>query len=370
MAAICGLATTRDTTAAVAAAATRSRQARLTSHGTRAASTTISTRTNDSWSVSRLAPRTTPRITACLRPGLAAQPHRRLERQRQEHRPGRQVELVPGMPGHDGGQPEECAGEDRAGLRGQPQPCQPVGGVAQQPGYEDRQQVVGGAGPEQHRDRHHQHALEGHQGVVAELDPGRRDDRPGVPRVGQVRYRVGHPPEVPHVDAGVPGGLQLAVCQVGRPRPGDRDANRHVAGQQCQMPCGRAGGQRAAGGPHQPPPARRRGRGGTGTGERRAGCRGLRRDRGRHAGSAADAGAGAPAAQRTAFRFACLAPVIRPYAGRVAPGPFAACSLHHSPLLRVMGTHDTRVAPKSRPGFLATASPSLSTGIEPATGVT
>ncbi len=69
IATICGLATSKDTTAAVAAATSRGRQAELTSHGARAASTTISTRTKDSWSVSRLAPRITPRVTACWRPG-------------------------------------------------------------------------------------------------------------------------------------------------------------------------------------------------------------------------------------------------------------------------------------------------------------
>ena len=66
MAAICGPATTTETTAAVAAGISRCRQARLASHGTSAPSTTMSTRTNDSWSVSRLAPSTTPSTTACL----------------------------------------------------------------------------------------------------------------------------------------------------------------------------------------------------------------------------------------------------------------------------------------------------------------
>ena len=250
------------------------------------------------------------------------------------------------MPGHDGGQPEERTGEDRTWPCRQPQPRQPVGGVAHQPWREDRQQVVGGARPEQHRDRRHQHALEGHQGVVAELDPGGRHDRPGVPRVGQVLHRVGHPPEVPHVDARVPGGLELAGHQIGHPRPGHRDADRHIAGQQRQVPSGRAGGQRPAGGPYQPPPVRppgrRRSPRSAGTGGRRARRRRLRRDRGRYAGSAAHAGPGAPAGQRTVFRSARPCPVLRCYAGRVAPEPVTACFLHRSPLPQVMGTQDAR----------------------------
>ena len=60
------------------------------------------------------------------------QPHRGLQRQRQEQRPRRQVQVIPGPPRQHRRQPEKRPRRDRAHLRGQPQPRHPVHRITQQ----------------------------------------------------------------------------------------------------------------------------------------------------------------------------------------------------------------------------------------------
>ncbi len=203
-----------------------------------------------------------------LRPaGAAAQPDGGFQRDRQEQHTGRDVQLEPGMPGDLRGQPEERPGRDRAELAGQPEPGRTVHGVAGQPGHQHGQQVVRGAGAEQHSHREHDHAFQRHQRVVAELSAHRRRDQPGVPRVAQVLDLVRDPPEVPDIHAAVPRGLHLPVEQVGDARPGHGQAGDQVAEQQQELPGQRAGGQLCPGQPQ----AAASGRAGTGSGSRVSG---------------------------------------------------------------------------------------------------
>ena len=166
--------------------------------------------------------------------GLAAQPDCGLQGHRQEQRPEGQVHLVPATPGEDRGQAEEPAGRDRAELGGQPEPGGPVHHVAQQAGAQDGEQVVGEARPEGQRDGGHHQAGQRHQGVVAQIRPDRRGQVPGGPGAGQMGHLAGHPPEVPDVAAGVPGGRQPAR-QVGDPGPGDRQPGDQITRQQHQV---------------------------------------------------------------------------------------------------------------------------------------
>jgi hypothetical protein len=70
MATICGLETTAPIRAASATGRNRARLGRRTSHGSSTSATTIAASTDDSWSLSTAAPMTSPRITACRRPGV------------------------------------------------------------------------------------------------------------------------------------------------------------------------------------------------------------------------------------------------------------------------------------------------------------
>src|ERR1017187_6756455 len=102
------------------------------------------------------------------------------------------------LPQHRG-QAEERAGRDRACLRRQPQPANPVHHVAEQAGHDDGQQVERGRWTEQQRDRRHDEPGERHGRIEAELDPDRRGHRRGEPRVAQVDELMRNPPQIPDV---------------------------------------------------------------------------------------------------------------------------------------------------------------------------
>ena len=170
-----------------------------------------------------------------LAPARAAgQPDRGFQRDRDEQLTCGQVQVVPGPPHEHGGQAEERARGDRAGLGTQPQPGRPVSRVAQQPRHGHRQQVVGRGRAEHQGHRREQHPRQRHQRMQAQLCAHRRGDGPGEPRIAQMHQLMRDPPETPHIRAGIPGGGQPAR-QVGRPGPAHRHPSRQVPGQHQQM---------------------------------------------------------------------------------------------------------------------------------------
>ena len=74
----------------------------------------------------------------------------------------------------------------------------------------------------------------GHQGVVAQLHPGRAGQPGGEPRVRQVGHLVRHPPQAPHVTRRIEGGRAVAA-QVGGQRPGDHHSGGDIADQQREL---------------------------------------------------------------------------------------------------------------------------------------
>ena len=198
--------------------------------------------------------------------GRAAQAHRRLQRHRQEHRPERDVHVVPVLLGEHRRQAVERPGGDRADDRGEPQPGGPVHRVTQQSGGDQDQQVVGDAGAEDQGDRRQQQAGQRHQGVEPERDPDRRRHQAGEPGVRQMGHLARHPPEAPDVGADVTRRRQAPVRQVGRERPGDHHPGGDEPEQQRCMPGERAGrrswpASAATAGRPRRPPAIRPGRG-------------------------------------------------------------------------------------------------------------
>ena len=162
------------------------------------------------------------------------QPHRGLQRQRQEQHPRRQVQVIPGPPRQHRRQPEKRPRRDRAQLRGQPQPRHPVHRITQQARHHDRQQVVRGTRPEQHRDRHHHHARQRHQRMQPQLSPRRSIDVTGKPRITQMLHLPRDPPEPPHVTTRITRRRQPAR-QIRHPRPAHRDPRRHKTSQHRQL---------------------------------------------------------------------------------------------------------------------------------------
>ena len=166
----------------------------------------------------------------------------------------RDVEVIPVLPGQHRRQPEQRAGRDRAG-RPQPQPRRPVHQVAGQSRHRDRQQEERGRRASRQSDRGHQPPGQRHRRVEPELDPGRRGQLPGEPRVAQVHDLVCHPPQVPDVARQVPDGRHPAG-QVRR--PGARSPRSRRPG---NTPAAQAAGLLAAPpavrGPRRPQPAAR-----------------------------------------------------------------------------------------------------------------
>ena len=176
------------------------------------------------------------------------QPHRGLQRQRQEQRPRGQVQVIPGPPRQHRRQPEKRPRRDRAHLRGQPQPRHPVHRITQQPRHHHRQQVVRRARPEHHRDRHHHHARQRHQRMQPQLSPRRSIDITGKPRITQMLHLPRNPPEPPHVTTRITRRRQPAR-QIRHPRPAHRDPRRHKPSQHPQL-----NRHRTTNHPENPPP--------------------------------------------------------------------------------------------------------------------
>ena len=167
-------------------------------------------------------------------PGAAPQPDRGLQGQREEHRPGRDVQVKPVLERHHRGQAEQGPRGDRAHLRRDPQSRRPVHHVAQHPGQQHDQQVVADRRTGQQRDGEHRQAQQGHQGVVTQLHPHRGGQRGGEPRVSQVGHLVRHPPQAPDVTRRV-GQVRQAAAQVGGQRPGGRHSRGDIPGQHRQL---------------------------------------------------------------------------------------------------------------------------------------
>jgi hypothetical protein len=170
------------------------------------------------------------------------QPYRRLQRQGQENRAQRELDLIPGVPRHHRGQAEERTRRDRPGLRGHPQPGRPVHRVTHQPRRGHRQQVVAETGAIGERDRGHQHTRQRHQHVKPQRGPHRRGQVVGEPGITGMQHQACHPPVVPDKQSAVPAGRDHMVNQVSGPGPVHRDTGGQIGGQDHEMHGHRPGG--------------------------------------------------------------------------------------------------------------------------------